>query len=135
MDSDGGTGAGFGGVAGCLLPVRLCRLLHAGLSPGRLAAVVLVRRDLLARSQQRYRNRSRRLGDEVLLGIGRKSIGNDLHPDCTAGRNHIDGGLTLRVCLDLEIALISAFQQRAEDNGRVGDGLAVGLLGNKNLDV
>jgi hypothetical protein len=103
-------------------------LLDAGLSFCGLAFVVLIRRDLLLGPKHGDRDLAIGFVDQVLVGKGGKASGDNLHANCTTGRDDVDHRLTVGVGLDLQIALILTVQSRTEDNRCVADGLAVELF-------
>src|ERR1700677_625131 len=87
------------------------RLLHTRLSLRGLAFVVLVGGDLLLRSKHRNGDLPAGFAHQILLRKGGKTSRDDLYAHLAAGRDHINHGLAVRVCLDFEVTLFFAIQR------------------------
>ena len=110
-------------------------LLNSRLTLCSLASIVLIGRDLCLGTQHGDGNLLGRLIDHEIFSVSGKALSNDLHADGAASGNDIDGGLAVGIGLDFEISQIFAVSRRIEDDGGIGNGLAVVLLEHLNLDV
>ena len=129
-------GCWFGRCRRLFLRVGLYRLLDTGGTAGDLARVVLVRGDLLLRTEEGDGNLMAGLTDEEILRIGREAAGDDLHAKVAAGGNDVDGGLAFGIGFDFHVALVLAVCiDGMEDDGGVDDGLAVGLFDHDDFDM